>query len=682
MIKAALKQVFRAPIRLILCLILLTACTLLCGVSWHLYDSTVESAKYAKEVFSTTVVIEAAYDEELQYDSELVKYLHSSPYVSSYDMRIFMSAYCPQTEILPLEYKYSDPLYMLSDYMLFRCTIEGDGPVDEEMLYEKVYEATITELIYTRFGEFKVQVGDKILISNYYRVAEDLTTYQDWLNGECIDWDSFKVGEDLYIYSDMKGEAVMYPKPDDPDVYIYDSSYAGHFRGCRCFKDRSYIENIAKLSDMTFRSVAVCATNDISSMLICNQKRLDIIEGRMLDKDESDKVCLVSSQKMQDNGWVLGQRIDLSFYLMGGGTPFEKGTPLLEDSSIGYWLSKYIQNEYGAAVIDSGEYTIVGVYSTDMTEGSYGIDLETVFVPIKSINYDFAEESKKGCQRVGIHESEIDEGTSIDTSEQSGSFTPETDLNPIKSTNYDNAAENEKRLQRVSAYELEAEEEPSIIVYYRADARYNTACFMPNWASVIIDSDSVEQFTSDLGQFKGDLSWFEVTVYDQGYKYVSAPLQGTREVAILLLFLSGGAVLLVSLLFVGITLQKNKDTLRIQKSLGAGTTVQRSSMYVAMLPILIASCVLGMLLCGILSQGITKNVYEEQKEVNAERIDFSLETNYAEGLRLDINPLTQGNGFRNSLIGATALISITTLFYSCGVEWLLGRTVVQLKKKE
>lgn len=78
-----------------------------------------------------------------------------------------------------------------------------------------------------------------------------------------------------------------------------------------------YFINEAKGSYYNLRSVNAVTTSDLTSALPFYKGNVWITDGRLFTDAEytnGDKVCIVSSFLAKENGWKVGDRIDLSFY--------------------------------------------------------------------------------------------------------------------------------------------------------------------------------------------------------------------------------------------------------------------------------------------------------------------------------------------------------------------------------
>lgn len=246
--------------------------------------------------------------------------------------------------------------------------------------------------------------------------------------------------------------------------------------------------------DISFHSLGAFLTNDMDTVLAVHQNKLNVIEGRSLIKDEEEKVCLVNSQDMLRNGWTLGDKIPLSFYLLNSfdaenGT-HTKGAPVLVTDS-----------KYEDIFIYSDEFTIVGVYESSMTEGRYGINPNTIFVPIGSVEYDFPTENTKRFEQYGMYDKEL--------TEQFNQEHPDIDGQILLN-----------------------------------DYAYHSANFDANCVSAIINNDSVDEFYADIQPLMDEYEGLTLTFYDQGYKYISTSLINLQRVAIILMCLSAAVAVL------------------------------------------------------------------------------------------------------------------------------------------
>ena len=136
-------------------------------------------------------------------------------------------------------------------------------------------------------------------------------------------------------------------------------------------------ESVLQMCKVSYQSLRVTAVQSMQYLVAVRDGGVMLTQGRMIDEHDHAKksrVCLVSDEAAQINGWSLGDTISFSFY-----------------------SSEYNVSEFSSAPIPSGfdpyrgfreegVYEIVGIYHSEGWAGNeYGIHPSTVLIPKDSL---------------------------------------------------------------------------------------------------------------------------------------------------------------------------------------------------------------------------------------------------------------------------------------------------------
>ena len=127
-----------------------------------------------------------------------------------------------------------------------------------------------------------------------------------------------------------------------------------------------------------YHSVDIVGTDISDSVCAFNREETAVVEGEMLTAklcERGERVCLVSEELAQLNGWSVGDRIPLGIY---DGTRF----PTVYHAGAGFFFET--------------EYRIIGIYQNEReyVDASWGVHSNTVYIPLRSIenlSADFAD---------------------------------------------------------------------------------------------------------------------------------------------------------------------------------------------------------------------------------------------------------------------------------------------------
>lgn len=165
-------------------------------------------------------------------------------------------------------------------------------------------------------------------------------------------------GEHL-VYVQKTGEAIptVSELPDSLDDFL------------KTDMGKSWQDLIFPIANILYSSVDVIGTDIPDSIRAFNLEETTVVDGTVLTEKQckrGERVCLVSEQLAQINGWAVGDSIPLSMY--GGAS-----RPTVYHTVSGFFFE--------------ADYRIVGIYrnAEEYTGGARGVHPNTVFVPLRSI---------------------------------------------------------------------------------------------------------------------------------------------------------------------------------------------------------------------------------------------------------------------------------------------------------
>ncbi len=167
---------------------------------------------------------------------------------------------------------------------------------------------------------------------------------------------------------------------------------------------RQYIERVSEAYRYSAHSFLVMTTENLEGILPFHQGKCYITQGRSFsqtDYQTANRVCIISNALSKEQGWMVGDKIDLHFY--DGEAKVRNGREGVENC-----LTLY--KDYTTGFFDESEYTIVGIWD-EIESGPYsGLDAETeklyygtILVPSSSVqNLDTVEAPASGS-RLTVH---------------------------------------------------------------------------------------------------------------------------------------------------------------------------------------------------------------------------------------------------------------------------------------
>lgn len=148
----------------------------------------------------------------------------------------------------------------------------------------------------------------------------------------------------------------------------------------------AYWENVMKAAYINARTYTVTLTNDVSGVAAFHLNGAYLKEGRAITQEEYEtgaKVCMVSDRQANYQGWKIGDKLDMSFYVsesfvFRNTKNVEHGYPVYNQNTDGYF--------------NQGEYEIVGIYgqrdvagNSEISSSTLSLPWNTIYIPEKSV---------------------------------------------------------------------------------------------------------------------------------------------------------------------------------------------------------------------------------------------------------------------------------------------------------
>lgn len=433
-----LRQLSRTPLRTVLNLLLFFLLTAFFTVSANMFFISKENLTLAEETYSTIAIMELYADVDSKgvlqqipgvdyagYLPVAVSGYDISPVISAsgvekYDLRARYGAYVPNVPAL-IPDSISDvgtvPIYKQD---IIRFTVEKDTPIGmmPVMANVTVLESTVGIYRYKEAMELRllcypqhyepysetiaalnnntepepgaictlkagieyiapVRVGDTPQLSDGIFIEKAASMMPD------------QYGATRYInYSVENGETLFYDAAEDQPFWLLpyetvknDASLSAYFDAAK------------KACSISVCSFGVMATDDVMGIPAFHLGSAFLREGRIISADEyasGKRVCLISANVAQAQGWRTGDMIDMHFYTYNGF--------LNERYRLSQMSPVYTQNTEG--FFDNGKYEIIGIYdmrpaagNPTVLESAFSIPWNTVLVPKQSLQNAPSEET-------------------------------------------------------------------------------------------------------------------------------------------------------------------------------------------------------------------------------------------------------------------------------------------------
>ena len=294
----------------------------------------------------------------------------------------------PEHDLLPEELTIS----LQSDLR----TEEGEIPFEEGHTYllfgyheGPTPYIDLEENLYRKEGEPRWTIKEPCTdsLTTDEKTGEGTSTYfylESGYTGEATDRSA------LFLWREVQGEEGRYPTLTSDSRPFY-AEYEGDWRAFLESEEGTvWREEVIPLCQLNYEAVNVILTDDINTMVLFNNGRADLLEGRKISREEyaaGAPVCLVSAAYAQKNGLTVGDTIDLDFYK----TQMNYKMEFSEEQNVAagskkepVWICDPCTPENRLDI--EKEYTIVGIYTApEFDLGWQSFNGNTVFVPKASI---------------------------------------------------------------------------------------------------------------------------------------------------------------------------------------------------------------------------------------------------------------------------------------------------------
>ncbi len=147
-----------------------------------------------------------------------------------------------------------------------------------------------------------------------------------------------------------------------------------------------YYEQVAQAYEINTCSFAVTTTNDMMGVPAFHLGNAYLYDGRLITQEEYEtgkNVCLISSTLAQQQGWDVGDFLDMSFY---------EYDAFCNNNRDGFIISPIFHNKT-ESFFHQDEYEIVGIYqqreqigSSETEETTFALPWNTIYVPEKAVH--------------------------------------------------------------------------------------------------------------------------------------------------------------------------------------------------------------------------------------------------------------------------------------------------------
>jgi len=444
-ISAIYQQLFRAPIRMLLALLILALLTAFFCLSLNLWRNSEANLRLADETYKTIAVMELYADVDgrgnlfAESGEEYAGYLPTAvtgydlspilnaPGVIRYDLRARYGAYVPgEVAIRPRGImSFTGDIF---HYDIIRFTIDAEGPVALQNLAAAVltinvlesaadlyvYADTIRAFFFAAGMELPENAAAIRAISGTADIPADavllLRPGVEYLASVMVNEAGGTVtvdgetrmptsnitlrpdiyGTDMWVaYSMQRGELLAEELAEgQPFVMQLYSDVLGDA------ELREYYEQAKNAYYISARSFGVMATDDVLGVPAFHLGSTFMQEGRIFTREEYESganVCMVSTDLAKAQDWSIGDAIDMSLY---------EFDCFLNETYRWTELAPIYRHAGDEGFFDQGKYTIVGIYDlrpmmggSTVSETALSVPWNTIFVPKKSIQNAPAEET-------------------------------------------------------------------------------------------------------------------------------------------------------------------------------------------------------------------------------------------------------------------------------------------------
>ncbi len=372
--------------------ILLTSALFLWLLSFALADTLMASVD-EKHV---TVATPAFSSDSADVESIIDHIVNTSAYVIGADRRVTLKGY---SDVLAPWCTAEDQTGLTDmNICVFAVTLRTAETSFQNVIGKRFihdYDFQITQILAMHDVYRDIAVGDTLWVQTIHDIEQEAwaqvgKTYLIWgrlqqadRNGETVNrLELSNVGRKKLIedhgihlvYAQNSGEAVPTVSEVAGSLDAFWSTETG----------LAWQRLVLPAAEILYHSVDLVGTDILDSIRAFNREETVIAAGEMLTEEmcrRGERVCLISQELAQQNGWSVGDFIPLGIY---DSTRFPTGY----HAATGFFFE--------------AEYRIVGIYCNTENEG--GVYPNTVYVPIRSIEHlsanrtDFSLVLKSGCE--------------------------------------------------------------------------------------------------------------------------------------------------------------------------------------------------------------------------------------------------------------------------------------------
>ena len=364
------KNIFRSPVKSSLFFLLLASITITLCLGLSVWLSIDRSLDAANQAFKTIGIIEYRDPDHSRHHSIDDEYdyspIISSKYVESFDHRAVVPGFSNRLNTKPLAKRSEAFLHIieftpidLSDVSVAQCEI-----TKIHYSYSNNIEVREGAVIPIKVSPVPIELSPEVTFDTSY-----LDTGKSYLACVIKTIDGTYLVDWLTTQSELREITGLLGIEESIDTVmkINDENSL----------DSLIWEHFIRKYNSIAHTATVYSTNDLETILIFHQGVALVTQGRSFSQEDYSKgnrVCLISNTLAKINGLGLGDTIPLSF---SDGSVYRMNSILVGD------LFQHLD------IIGAGSYEIVGIYQVvgNMGEGGYGIYVDTIFIPQKSLSY-------------------------------------------------------------------------------------------------------------------------------------------------------------------------------------------------------------------------------------------------------------------------------------------------------
>lgn len=158
---------------------------------------------------------------------------------------------------------------------------------------------------------------------------------------------------------------------------------------------KEYFDGVWKATPINLHTYCIELSNDVSSVPVFHLGGAALSSGRLITEEEYEngaKVCMVSEQTANLQGWSVGDKLNLHFYefeaMISSNDEWGSAQPFWHRDTEGFF--------------DEGEYEIVGIYTqnpitgnSDIARSTLAMPWYTIYIPENSVKVPIEVKDKK-----------------------------------------------------------------------------------------------------------------------------------------------------------------------------------------------------------------------------------------------------------------------------------------------